>query len=277
MKNVNVQRYVAAFIWALWAMAPFAAEAANCCSVNGGTCNIQTPLTHGQNGWMGTVCGTTLSGVNCVAKLDASVGSSSGSDCVTLGSGVTFDLNGYTMTCTGSPCGIAIKNTSSGNTSNAVVIKNGAITGPWTTGVAVTGGTNSSVTDLTVTGAGTGISGVKGSIEYARVYDSTTTGIVLAAGKDLAKSLIEGNPTGLSMPDANYTGTDIDDVFFVNNGYSINDQGSGADMQRSCMQMASTCHCYANVGGTTACHDIDDCVTITNSGVPTFVDDDRYP
>ncbi len=174
---------------AFLALTPAASDAANCCSVNGGSCNIIPPLTHGQSGWMGAVCGTTLSGINCTAKLDADVSTSSPNDCITLGSGVTFDLDGYTMNCTAgstSACGTAITNTASSSASGAVTIRNGDIVGRWATGILATGGTNSSVDDVVIDGATSmGISGVRGLIERTVVRNVLGSGVELQPGKDI--------------------------------------------------------------------------------------------
>lgn len=159
---------VIAVLGAVMDGAPSAVMAA-CCAVNGGPCNKTPPLVHGvpNGGWEIPVCSTTLSGENCVAELDATVNVSSGS-CITLEEGVTLDMKGYAFNCTSGACGTAITNTDSGGSSNKTQITNGDITGCWNRGINVTGGTNSTVTEMYIdlagscSGATDGISLVRG-------------------------------------------------------------------------------------------------------------------
>lgn len=100
---------------ALVLVAPTYAAATNCCRSGSptGQC-IASPLTHGQNGWLFPVCGSPpWYGNNCTLKLDADITMTSG-DCVTVAKGVTLDLSGHTMSCTGSSCGSAVINVDSG-------------------------------------------------------------------------------------------------------------------------------------------------------------------
>lgn len=258
--------------------------AANCCQVGTGACNIIPPLTHGQNGWTGAVCGTTLTGTNCTALLDGDVQVTSG-DCLTIGRGVTFDLNGYKFDCTGASCGSAIINSDSAGSSAAVTIKNGDITGPFEYGIEVTGGTNSSVDELLVDGADTGISGVRGPISDTVVRNSEIGGIDLYPGADLKNVILRDNGVGTSGWGLKLTGStstsDLDNVLFIGNHdnvYKLNASGT-ASMQRSEMQMAGSCQCHLVVTGFwDLCYpDASGCFTMQNPTTPNMIDDAMVP
>lgn len=265
------------------ALAPSLAWAANCCSLNGGPCNIIPPLVHGVSPWTGPVCGTTISGTNCTAELDADVNAASGS-CLTLGSGVTLDFNGYTLNCTGS-CTTAVLNTSSGATTAAVKIESGAISGPWATGVSVTGGTNSSVAEMVVAGCDTCISSVRGKIDHTVVRNCPTLGIDLYPGEDLESVVVRNNgnsaSNGYGLRLTGSTGsTTMDNVLFIANRVDMHfDHASGTpSVQRSEFQEAVTCGCYLDLGPPLQfCLSADSCLTITNSTTPTIIDDDFFP
>ena len=282
-------RIVTSRIWAGLALAGFllsvpSISSASCCQVGAGPCNIIPPLTHGQNGWTGAVCGTTLSGTNCTALLDADVTVTSG-DCLTLGRGVTFDLAGKKIQCTSGGCGKAIINTDSAGSSNAVTIQNGDIIGPFSYGIQVTGGSNSSVNEILVDGADIGISGVRGPISDTVVRNSGTGGIDLYPGEDMDNVILRDNgvPTngwGLKLT-GNTANSDLDNVLFIgnyDNVYKLNASNT-ASLQRSEMQTAGSCNCHLVVTGFfDICYPLaNGCFTITNSTTRTFVDDAMIP
>lgn len=260
----------------LLTLLPSSAFAANCCAVNGSTCNIIPPLTHGQNGWTGSICGTTLSGTNCTALLDTGASVAAG-DCLTLGKGVTLDLAGFNLECTSSSCGSAIKNTDSGGASSAVQIKNGNIVGAWAFGVTSTGGTNSSVSDLVVDGSDIGISNIRGLIERVVVRNSASIGINLKAGEDLKNSIVrDSGGYGLFL-DGNFAATDLDNILLTGNYHSVGkiNYGSGPTLTRSDLQQSTGCHCINHASG--SCINVVGCMVVPNSTTVTFVDDTIIP
>ncbi len=265
----------------VWMLVPGLSWAANCCQVGAGACNIIPPLTHGQNGWTGSVCGTTLTGVNCVAKLDATVNLASG-DCLTLGSGVTLDLNGHAINCTSGSCGSAVLNTSSSGGSGAVAIENGDITGPWTTAINVTGGTNSTVSEMVVDGAVTGISGVQGTIDHTVVRNSRDLGIDLVAGKDLSIVVLRDN--GLSTNGYGLkingvpTSSDVDHALFIGNYYHVNYAGTGGtapSATSSQFQGAVGCDCRQSSSGN--CFTATNCFVMPSASSPNTLEDAFVP
>ncbi len=276
-------------------MAPATAMATNCCSINGGTCNIIPPLTHGQNGWTGAICGTTISGTNCTALLDQDASASSG-DCITVDKSVTLDLNGKTINCTSGNCGYAVKNIDSGSAANAVTIKNGDITGCWQIGIGETGGTNTSVTDVlvdlsgscTTSGGSTGISSIKGTIDHVVVKNAGYIGIVLGPGKDLKSVIVRncgaryayfGSGYGIMASSSGYSQSSFDNILLIGNRENFARYVFPLPaLQRSELQEPGDCNCIGNVGGQDVCvTDINDCFDISNSTTPTFVDDAMIP
>lgn len=265
-------------------LAPSLAWAVNCCQLGTGPCNIIPPMVHGVSpGWTGPICGTTISGTNCTARLDTD-GSASSGDCITLGSGVTLDLNGFALDCTSGSCGTAILNTNSGSGSAAVVIKNGDITRAWTTGILETGGTNTSVTEIHVEGAATGIADVRGTIDHTVVRDASTLGIDLYPGEDLNSVVLRNNGNSAAngygmLLTGSVASSSLDNVLFIDNRVHIHwDHATGVpSMQRSEFQNAVTCGCYMESGFGNFCNPANSCVDITNSTTPTIEEDIFYP
>lgn len=283
------------FTAAVLTLFPVSAMAVNCCAINGGTCNLIPPLTHGDTGWTGAICGTTISGTNCTAILDANASASSG-DCLTIDKSVTLDLNGKIINCTSGNCGIAVKNIDSGGAANAVVIKNGDITGCWQSGISETSGTNTSVTDVlvdlagscTTNGGAVGISGIKGTIDHTVVKNAGYVGIELAPGKDLKSVIVRnsgnraayfGNGYGVLASSSGASTSSFDNILLIGNYNNFARYVSPIpSLQRSELQEAVMCNCIGNVGGSDVCvTDINDCFNISNSTTPTFVDDAMIP
>jgi hypothetical protein len=254
---------------------------ATCC-LNGGPCNITT-LVHGVSPWTGAVCPTTIaSSGGCIATLGSTNGTATSGDCITIGAGVTLDLNGRTLDCTDDLCGSAIVNTGSGGGSSAVGIQNGDITGCWSNAINVTAGTNSSASDLlidkTANGAcanGThGISYMRGPIDHVVIKNAGGIGIALTSGEDVTDSIVRNSGTGIAM----YTvsaATEIDNVLLLGNDTNIVNLSAGStkpSMQRSELQDA-TCDCRDG----SSCVDVATCLTFTNSTTPSFVGDAILP
>jgi hypothetical protein len=145
---------------------------------------------------------------------------------------VTFDMNGNSINCTGSDCGKAVHNISSGGSSAKVVIKDGTITGCFDAALYfdAPGGsnTNSSVADMTID-LGTGCDSTNGITysngDYFRIgiahpqgpiarVDVKNAEIAVVAGADSAieDSVLHDNVNGMIISNAA-----IDNVLFVNN------------------------------------------------------------
>lgn len=244
------------------AMGPRDAAAVNSCTITGNPGPLLIDAGHPYYTEAacpgGTPCGCTVSGTNCQFRLAGNVSTSSTSTCLTLGSGVTFDLSGHSMTCTGSDCGIAIANGSSSGSSNKVLIENGSIYGCFDAGVYINGGTDSTVTNMQVdlgasctNGINTGTSGYmtvgifapRGLITYARVHH-TGIGAWLSSytGKDIEDSVLSDNDHGLI---ASGTYNAVDNVLFANNGVHIWNFSGAAnpDISGSSFIGATTCNC----------------------------------
>ncbi len=258
MKTRNVSLVFAAAAFAI-AATPYNAWAVNSCTITG---NPGPLLIDANNPYYDetacpsdTPCGCTVSGTNCIFKLSTDITTSSSSTCLTLGSGVTFDLDGNTLTCTGSDCGKAVDNTSSSGSSSKVVIKNGKITGCFDAGLYFSGGTDSSVSDMEIDigsscsngisflgGSKTvGISWPRGLIARARVRHANIA-VHLASGQDIEDSVLSDNVHGL-IPNGTTQG--IDNVLFANNDYHIWEyKGSfNPDIQGSSFIGAAVCNC----------------------------------
>lgn len=222
------------------ASGPRDASAANLCWV----APNQFPYDIG-NGYLteaycpgGNACGCEIYGTNCLVKLANNVtatnANTGGSVCLKLGSGVTFDLDGKSMTCSGTDCGRAVYNTSSGASSSKVVVKNGTISGCFDAGLSfdASGGanTNSSVSDMTVSlGSGcsngllysnnelfnVGISSPHGLISRV-IVSNTDIGVVGNTGADLEDSILRDNVAAMLTN----VGV-IDNVLFENNDYHL--------------------------------------------------------
>lgn len=277
MKRRNV---ASLFVAVMLALAPVSAQAA-CCAMNGGPCNIIPPLKHGIFPWTGAVCGTTISGTSCTVELDANVTDSSAGNCLTLGSGVALDLKGYSLTCTDSSCGDAITNTASGSGTSAVSITNGSIIGCWTSGISVSGGTNSSVSDLTIdkvggcSGGSYGLFYIAGTIDHVVVKNAADRAVWLTSGKQIKNSIIRDNGIGI-WTSYNSTSNSLDNVLMYNN--DVHFQNATPEyqpsVQRSEFVGATTCNCKNNTvcDADTACFDF-----MNNTTTPSMMDDAIVP
>src|SRR6185369_7296876 len=176
-------------------------------SAHAGLCQFDsipnlTSVTYGTSPWT-TFCGHTISGSGsggCTATVPSgsgTVGNIGSADCLTLGSGVTLELSDITINCTGTNCGNAIVNTNSGGSSAAVTIKNGNVTGCWTTGLVFTGGSNSTVSGIALDGHTTagactrglnaGINGARGTVSRVSITGWLSC-ILLYPGEDVNDS-----------------------------------------------------------------------------------------
>lgn len=147
------------------------------------------------------------SGKNCVLKVFVnSTGRSNGATCLSVGKGVTVEMNGHSITCTSSSCGTAIDVTnSSSGTNNKVILNSGTITGCWTTAVKGTAGSDTTVSDFVVDMAAigscsangvTGIAGELKQVDHTVVSDASGTCIGIHSGT-LTRSLARDCGTGI--------------------------------------------------------------------------------
>jgi hypothetical protein len=210
--------------------APTDASAISCC-VDGEEGCYDTNITEASCP-NDSICGCKVSGSNCTLTLSANVSIDTASTCLTLGSGVTFDMNGKTLACTGNDCGKAVYNTESGGSSNKVVIKNGTITGCWDAALyfdASTGlNTNSSVSDMKID-LGSGCAGTNGinygNGDYFNIGVSAPHGVITRTTVKNAEVGIHGHVDGdledsiLNNNINGFMGTvgAIDNVLFLNN------------------------------------------------------------
>lgn len=264
---------------------PATASATNCCSVNGGSCNIIPPLTHGQSGWTGDICSTTLTGTNCVAKLDNNASIDAGY-CISIGSGVTLDLNGFTIDCTNDTdgCDNGVFINGSGGSGGAVVVKNGSITGLFDKGVDVEWGGASSVTDLVVDGARTGLWHVRGDITRT-VVRNNQTGIGLYPGSDVTDTMIRNSTVGDGIggvgiymdQNDDYSTSAFDNIAIVGADRAFwNLYTTASPLQRSEIQLSNHCDCWVQ-NDVSPCQSISACVDISNTTTPTFVNNSILP
>lgn len=244
------------------AAGPRNASAISCCVVGEESCfnsNITEASCPNDN-----ICGCEVSGSNCTLTLSANASTSSTSTCLTLGSGVTFDMNGKTLNCTGSDCGKAVHNKSSGGSSNKVVVKNGTITGCFDAGLYfdASGGSNtdSSVSDMLIdlgssctngiTYSGgdvfnVGISTPKGTIARVHVKNADI-GVVPQSTEAIEDSILSDNAKGMMS-----SVSAIDNVLFLGNSYHLWEwKGSyDPDISGSTFVDAGTCDCATTPSG----------------------------
>ena len=231
----------------------------------------------------GDLCGCTIDGNNCEVTLTEDASTSSG-DCLTLGDGVTLDMNGHTISCTDDDCGLGIKNTDSDAGGAKVVIKNGKIEGCFDGAVRATGGVNATVDGLDIdmdTGttcaaggvivslnpswvARIGVVGIPGNVTDTQVRDA---GIGMLQGGSIVDSVVRNNGIGLVAPSATL---DVFGMMFLENGvhirpFTVNTQTP--DVQESAFVLAGTCNC-TDIDD--VCQDIEDCVVFKGSA-PNFV------
>lgn len=266
--------------------------AVDCCSFNGSPCNyFGTPgLVHGVAPWTGNVCGVTIEGTDCHARLDTTDGSVASGDCITLGKGVTLDLNGRTITCSGTNCGGGVVNASSSGAADKVVIKNGKITGCWQRGVIFSGGTNSSVEDLTVDLTATGAACNYGGILNAGIFtprglisrsvvSNAFVGIYAQPGENVTDSLVTECYVGIDNVGASSASVTLTNLQLLANGYNVKNRNPGVyrpHVVNVSLQDPAGCHC---LNASNACvSDINDCLDFgTSPGNASFVDKTILP
>jgi len=263
-------RRVALLVAAAFVMiaAPRDASAVNKCCVPGQAC-----VLHDANNLVfdaagvhcpnNNFCGCTVSGENCKLHITSDLNTST-TDCLTLGAGVTFDLEGHALHCTGSDCGLAIHNTDSAGASSKVVIKNGTISGCFDAAVYVDGGSDSSVADLNIDlGASctnglsfqggaksVGIIGLRGTIATTQVHH-TNVGVMLNSGEDIVDSVLSDNVHGLI---GGTSTSAIDNVLFADNSAAHIWEYHGTfdpDIIGSSFIGATTCNCSLTLSGQT--------------------------
>jgi hypothetical protein len=193
-----------------------------------------------------------------------------------------------------------INNASSGSSSKVDITDsvngpNGpsGIKGCWARGVSVTGGTNSTVTDLRVdlttqagsactTGLSAGIFEPRGTIHRAHVSNALS-GIYLYPGEDVTDSVVENSYVGIDNVGASSAAVNLTNVQWLNNGYAVKNQNPGTympDVRGSSIQgdAADPCHCLN--ASNTCVTNTDSCLnfgTSTNSPNTSFVNDHLEP
>jgi hypothetical protein len=193
-------------------------------------------------------------------------------EAISLYSGITLDLNGFTIsgpvTCTGSPAVCDVSSTGTGVYSGGHnLIRNGRIKGMGGNGIA--GADYTRVEAVEIEGNGySGISGVSGSagwiIERCNIHSNAQQGIDLyngsVGGTQVRQNSVRSNGgIGIRAPGAIVSGNAVhqnggvgffggsagllDNVFTSNNGGSANDQLAGSPIEMSENICGSTTTC----------------------------------
>jgi hypothetical protein len=290
-KMVKMQAFVLAAVCAV---------VVNVKAADAGTCQFDTIpnltfVQYGTSPWT-TFCGHTITGSGsggCTATVPAGSGpfNVASGDCLTLGSGVDLDLGGNTINCTGTNCGAAIINTNSGSSSAAVKIKNGTVTGCWSDGVVCNGGTNSTVSAMTLDGSPTGaactrslnagLHSVRGTISRCTV-SGWLSGIYLYPGEDVNDCSVYGNYVGIDNVGATSAVSNVYNDDLHANGYAFKNVTGGTYKPKvqssSIADDGGACNC---IDGSLSCiNNITDCVnfgTTTTSGDTSFVEGQIFP
>ncbi|MFN8640972.1 MAG: hypothetical protein U0802_04670 [Candidatus Binatia bacterium] len=239
----------------------------------------------------GGVCGHTIVGTNCLVQIRSDVTllatAPGGTNCLTIGPGVSIDAENHTFRCqplaAPGACGSAVVVAGSGAGTQKVSIANGHFTGCWGTGAirrASGGGTYHAVDNVTVDGAALGGCGSpgKGIDDIAVVGDVVVRNTVDFAvrlrlpGARIEDSILRGNATGLETNGS--AGQTIDNVLLIDNGIAVDKTANtlAAINTRSSVIRASTvCHCVrAGVCDPTCSQG----PLLLYSGESTFVDDE---
>ena len=287
---MNVQRRrsivisASAMVLAVCAQPPIALAVNECC-VAGGSCYSSSGFPYSQSICPGgKLCGCTISGTNCEMRLTADTSSSSSSDCLTLGSGVILDMNGHSITCTGTDCGYAIKNTNSGGSSAKVEISNGFISGCWDVGIGRTGGTNATIDDMVIdlgSSCSNGISYWRGTTKTIGIYNMYSTisntqvvhaglGIDMSfdGGGDIVNCVLQENGYGVAAFDDNV----IDRSLFRDNGVHVYQRSVSYPLALQGSTFVGATSCNAADPAFSCYDDLEDAVTLVGS-VPTIVCD----
>lgn len=266
-------------------LAPAAYGADECCS--GGSCLSESGFPYDADDLCpsGDLCGCTIDGNNCEVTLTANHSTASG-DCLTLGDGVTLDMNGKTITCTDDECGIGIKNTNSGAGGSKVIIKNGGVNGCFNASLRATSGENASVEGVNIDGspddpndpctggssispgwtARVGVVGFIGAISDSEVRD-TEIGIMLGQN-DAVDCVVAYNDIGMIVSNSS---VDITGCMFLENDVHYRPFTSNStepDLLESAFVGAGTCNC-TNISDV-CITDIEDCFVFKGSA-PNFV------
>lgn len=262
---------------------PSVGLAVNECCVAGGSCYSSSgfPYAPGTICPGGNLCGCSVYGTNCQFHLTADVATSSGSACLTIGRGVSFDMGGHTLSCTGSDCGQAIKTTSSTGGTGATSVTGGFIEGCFDVGID--GYTAAiSVDDMHVALGRSCTNGIYALGEYNRniginyAISVTDTQVhnteigVYAGTADLTNVALTGNAVGLADTGTTTVSKTIfsDNDVHVREGYAAGSQGT-ITISKASFVDASVCNAQNSAG---SCYsDLEDgYVTITGTD-PVFV------
>ena len=291
--SLATTKLFATFVVGMLAVASPSSAVDQCCSNNGAPCASSSGFPYDAAAICpgGNLCGCVVSGTNCEMRLTANASTNSG-DCLTLGAGVTLDMNGHSITCGDDNCSSAIVNTASSGAANAVVIENGFISGCWVRGIYVSGGTDSEVTgldiDLARVGGGAcnpggltaGILTVRGTVSDVTVANAFS-GIYVQPGEDVIDSLVRDSYIGLDGLGTSASMGNITNVQLLNNGYSMKNHNPGVNIpdvvNLSSQNPVSGCHYIDNAGSCAT--NITDCVDFGSppSGRKSFVDDAILP
>jgi hypothetical protein len=268
------------------------AAAIDCCFVddpNQQTCYV-SPIQSNEE-LSGGVCGHTITGSNCLMQIKDDVTvtvSAPFGDCLTIGPGVTVDMEDHTFTCTSTVfpwgCNSAFVVAGSGGTSQKVAVKNGVFAGCWYAGAVRRGagsGTNHSVENVTVDGTNLGQCGSRGNgingiftVTGVLVTNTLDYGVKLdLSGAKVEHSILRNNVAD-AIESTGVSGQTINNVFLIDNAYGVNktaDTASTIATKGSVIRDSIGCNCL-RVG---VCDDTCSQSQMLNFvGDKTFVDDE---
>lgn len=231
-----------------------------------------------------TVCGHTVEGSNCILEILNNQTGSGGSTCLTLGRGVTVDMNNtYSFTCSaGTKCATAIKINDSAGSANKVIVSNGTIAGCWTHGISQLAGTNASAENVTIDLAATG--SCPGDGDYGAVVNTVSESLIKNASvRGVSASLIEHSIVRDNAAGVLPSGGTIDNSLIIDNDYNIRREVNGlylvpmgdVTLKSSAVQSADTCDCAQRVWDSGLMQFVYECVPgcdfLSYTGDPSFV------
>ena len=190
----------------------------------GNTTPLVSPLTTGAGHQLPTLCGHEIHGSSCVLNVANDGTLSADTVCLTLGAGVTVNMNGHSIQCTANVCNSGIKITGSGSAASAKVnLNDGSVLGCFRQGLYdAEGGATGYVyvtdftIDLTALGSGCSLTGGKGGSPANADLSGTPT-----QGFRSMVRVVAGNGSGTGMI-MNVYGTVEDSIVHDNDTVGLN-------------------------------------------------------
>lgn len=241
-----------------------------------GTCYLDdptslTPLTSPiQAGGAGndfgaspTLCGHEVHGASCVLQVNVDSTGSAGSHCLTIGSGVTVEMQGHSITCaTSTKCRTAINNVGSASGTSQVQMNDGIILGCWESGIH--GTPFADVSNFLLDGAAIG--SCAGSGDYgigaasglaARNVDDVVVRnfaqvcLVTASNSTVTYAVAHGCGTTGFQCGTGVSSATLDTIVAYDNGFNVkrdNSSGANCTLRNSVLHSSGTCDIANNSG-----------------------------